>query len=141
MGNILFPDPLAIKSMDDIEPGKSVAVVLGMLPVLICLLNWLGGIFFGSDFISNANRFNRWELLFVVGGFTIDDYCTAIGMQAEEVPRSTMEGNPWVAGVMQFWINQGLAKTETAAHRLTYIVVMCILLLFQYNGWYSATRV
>ena len=131
---------MGINSLDDMEPGKSAAIVLfWLLPVNIFLMNYITPNFnFGGYLLSKGNRFRWWELLFVVVGFTIDDYCTAIGMQAEEVPRSMIEGNIWMGGLMQWWIKQGFAKTETAAHRLTYIVMMAIISACQYMGWLTA---
>ena len=132
-------DPLSLNSVDDFQPDKSFLIVLGMLPLSIVGLNWVSksGFNMGANIVSSGNKLTWMELAIVVAGFSIDDVCTSVGMQAEEVPRDLHEGNPWMGGLMQFWIKRGFAKTETAAHRLTYICFLATIFLFQYNGWFT----
>ena len=122
-----------------ISPGVSAALVLGVIPLNIFTTNFIKKWFnYGAYILSKGNRFVWWELLFVFIGFTIDDACTAVGMQAEEIPVQGVEGNAQMAGLMQFWIQNGLAKTETAAHRLTYLCFMAMIFGTHYMGWLTA---
>ena len=135
----LAEESMKIQTLDDLEPGKSAAIILTMLPIQIFLMNYITDYYnFGGWILPKGNRFRWWELVFVIVGFTIDDSCTAIGMQAEEVPMVNVEGNVQMAGLMQWWIKQGWAKTETAAHRCTLLVFMAIIFGFHYMGWLTA---
>ena len=135
----LAAESMKIQTLDDLEPGQSAAIILTMLPIQIFLMNYITDYYnFGGWILPKGNRFRWWELVFVIVGFTIDDSCTAIGMQAEEVPMVNVEGNVQMAGLMQWWIKQGWAKTETAAHRLTWLVFMGTICTAHYFGWLSA---
>ena len=130
---------MEIKSLDDLTPDKSAALVFGSILWTIIGSNFIAKWFdFGKYVLPKGNRFQLWELLFVFAGFIVDDACTAVGLQAEEVPRTNFEGNVHMAGLMQWWINQGWAKTETAAHRLTLIVFLVMIYGFHYMGWLTA---
>ena len=136
---LMGEDSETIQSLDDLSPNISALLILGYFPAALYFLNWAKKYFnFGGYVLSKGNRFRWWELLLVVGGFSIDDTCTAIGMQAEEKPLSHVEVNTSMSGLMQFWIQNGLAKTETAAHRLTYISFMVMIFGFHYMGWLTA---
>ena len=141
MGNddAVIEASMKIKSLDDLTPDKSARIVFGSIIATIIGSNFISKWFdFGKYVLPKGNRFATWELLFVVAGFLIDDTCTAVGMQAEEMPRSMVEGNVHMGGVMQWWIKQGWAKTETAAHRCTLLVFMAIIFGFHYMGWLTA---
>ena len=62
----------------------------------------------------------------------------AIGMQAEEVPREALEGNHFMSGAWQFLIDNGVAKTQTDAHRLIGILLIGAILASQYFGYFNS---
>ena len=136
---IFTPATTDIKTLKDLEPTcTGAAVIFLTLPGEIYLLNFITPYLnFGRYLLSKGNRFRWWELCFVVVGFMIDDVCTAIGMQAEEIPRSIGEGNPTMSAAMQWLIQQDFAQTETAAMRIINIVFLIIIFGSHYMGWLS----
>ena len=136
-------DILDVQAIDELPVSQAWKVML-LLPVFVFFSNVVIDKFFGKYYhswlpMSKGNRLTWIELTIVLVGFFIDDYCTSVGQQAEEVPRGMVEGNVFMGALMQWWIRNGYAKTETAAHRLTLIVFCSEILLMQYFGFYTVT--
>ena len=126
-----------IQSLDELPTDLGKYLII-FVPVMVLIGNYFDNSYSKYLPISKGNRLTTIELIMVIGGFSIDDIGTAIGMQAEEIPRTNLEGNPIMSGLMHWWINMGLAKTETAAQRLTYFTFLAWILLFQYFGMYTS---
>ena len=132
-----------IESLDELPTDWGKFLII-FLPLIVYAgnfferINWLGSNKYVHGLLGKGNRLTTFELIFVIAGFSVDDIGTAIGMQAEERPRKMVEGNPLMSGLMHFWINSGLAKTETAAHRLTYFMFLAWVLVIQYFGFYTS---
>ena len=82
-----------------------------------------------------GNGFSLPLLLFVLACFFIDDGGTGIGLQAHEIPRTHVEGNPFMSYTWCWMIDNGWAKTETAAARLVMIWQMFMVVLVNYLGY------
>ena len=134
-------DTTTIQSLDELPMSKA-PIILIMIPVGVLFFNavnkWIAP-YLPNFLRKDSNKLSGLELTIVLGGFFIDDYCTSIGMQAQEVPHQMVEGNPFMAALMQWWIRNGYAKTETAAHRLTFIVFYAEILIMQYFGFYTVS--
>ena len=134
-------DTTTIQSLDEL-PMSAAPLLLFMIPVIVFFFNvvnrWVAP-YLPNFLKKGSNRLAGIELTIVLGGFFIDDYCTSIGMQAQESPYQMVEGNPFMAALMQWWIKNGFAKTETAAHRLTFIVFFAEILLMQYFKFYTVS--
>ena len=134
-------DMTTIQSLDEL-PMSSAPLLLIMIPVIVFFFNivnrWVAP-YLPNFLKKNSNRLSGIELTIVLVGFFIDDYCTSIGMQAQESPYQMVEGNPFMGALMQWWIKNGFAKTETAAHRLTFIVFFAEILLMQYFKFYTVS--
>jgi len=134
-------DTTTIQSLDELPMSKA-PIILIMIPVGVLFFNavnkWIAP-YLPNFLRKDSNKLSGLELTIVLVGFFIDDYCTSVGQQAEEVPRGMVEGNVFMGALMQWWIRNGYAKTETAAHRLTLIVFCSEILLMQYFGFYTVT--
>ena len=130
-------DVYDIQSLDEIPIDKGKFLII-FIPVFVFICNYVNDWYSKYLPVSKGNRLTTIELAAVIIGISIDDIGTAIGMQAEERPRIKVEGNPIMSGLMHWWINMGLAKTETAAQRLTYFTFLAWILLFQYFGMYTS---
>ena len=134
-------DTTTIQSLDALPMSKA-PIILIMIPVGVLFFNavnkWIAP-YLPNFLRKDSNKLSGLELTIVLVGFFIDDYCTSIGQQAEEVPRAMVEGNVFMGALMQWWIRNGYAKTETAAHRLTLIVFFSEILLMQYFGFYTVS--
>ena len=139
-GDSLF----TMRSVDDLPRGAlNFLQVTGVVPAFILIskgieyyIPWLMGIY--DRFMVKGNRYGTPALLFVLAGFLVDDVGTAIGLQAEEVPREALEGNPFMSGAWQFLIDNGVAKTQTDAHRLIAIWLIGVILASQYFGYFNS---
>ena len=139
-GDSLF----TMRSVDDLPRGAlNFLQVTGIVPGLIVFskvieyyIPWLMG--FYDRFMGKGNRYGTPALLFVLAGFLVDDVGTAIGLQAEEVPRANIEGNHFMSGAWQFLIDKGVAKTQTDAHRLIAIWLIGVILASQYFGYFNS---
>ena len=89
---------------------------------------WFGG-----------KRLTTFWLIVVIGGHLIDDWGTAIGMQATEEFGAgyAMEGNGSMIGLWKKLEEWGLAKTHTAAHRLVGFWYLATILFAQYFGLWT----
>ena len=134
-------DTKTIQSLDELPMSKA-PIILIMIPAFVFFFNavnkWIAP-YLPNFLRKDSSKLSGIELTIVLGGFFIDDYCTSIGMQAQEVPHQMVEGNPFMAALMQWWIRNGYAKTETAAHRLTFIVFYAEILIMQYFGFYTVS--
>jgi len=132
----------AITSVDDLpRDGWNFLKVLTNVPLWIVTANLIQrywGIGYIDRKIGKGNRFGTPGLLFVLAGFLIDDVGTAIGMQAQEVPRTHVEGNPFMSGCWQYMIDNGYAKSQTDAHRLVAMWFVSVILASQYFGLYNS---
>jgi hypothetical protein len=135
----------SIAKIEELPRGAlNFAYVLGSLPflevvvpmVIESYVPWI--IRWWDTVMGKGHRFGTAGLLFVLAGFWVDDIGTAIGLQAEEVPREMVEGNHYMSGAWQFLIDNGLAKTQTDAHRLVGIYFTVFILVAQYFGWLNS---
>lgn len=143
MSLVNWEELLETKTLDDLpKTAGNAALVLASLPLQILLtkvlewyLPWFLKLF---SWMGKGNRFGIPGLLAVLVLFSIDDVGTAKGLQGEEVPRQALEGNLKMAGLWQYMIENGVAKTETDAHRLVWLWFMGTILVTQYFGWFNA---
>ena len=111
------------------------ALIVGLnFPVDIWIFNLA---FFRKAWPNAGGRMPLYWFIAVLVGFSIDDVCTSVGMQAEEVPRNAHEGNESMVGFWKWIMDKGWADTETAAHRLVGLWFLSIILLAQYYRWFS----
>ena len=138
---------MKIQKIEDLPRGAANFVyVTGSLPLVLSFpilleyyFPWVIRSWFDKVlFLGKGHRFGTAGLLFVLALFWTDDIGTAVGMQAEEVPRNNIEGNHFMSGAWQFLIDNGLAKTQTDAHRLVWIYFTSIILGAQYFGWFNS---
>ena len=143
MSLVNWEELLETKTLDDLpKTAGNAALVLASLPLQILLtkvlewyLPWFLKLF---SWMGKGNRFGIPGLLAVLVLFSVDDVGTAIGQQGEEVPRMYLEGNLHMAGLWQYMIENGVAKTETDAHRLVWLWFLGIILVTQYFGWLNS---
>jgi len=116
-------------------------VTLLGIPVAIYIMNRWAPNWDWPLSLSPGNQLKTWELVFVFLGFFIDDVGTSIGLQADEYLTDGgykfNEGNPYMVDTWNFLMENKLAKTETAAHRLIYCYFTFIILMCHFNGWLS----
>ena len=112
------------------------------LPLLVWVGNWYQKYALPTSYLkwvptSKGPRMTLFELLLTMAGFFVDDYCTAVGFQALEDPQAMFEYNPCPSAAHHLLMRNGLAKTETAAHRLIGLLFQIQILLIQYAGGYT----
>ena len=82
----------------------------------------------------NGNKFGLAGLLTLIALMSVDDVGTAIGLQAKERPLDMFEGNPHMVYIWKMLMRWGV-KTETAAHRIIWMVLIAEVLLLNYLGY------
>lgn len=114
--------------------------VVGGVPLFVALYNtntgyakWSNS--FAQYYVGKGSRLAITSLVLVLTAWAIDDWGTAIGIQANEVPLKLFEGNPIMVNAWEQMKDWGIAKTDTAAMRLIYIGHLATILVAQYMGW------
>ena len=87
--------------------------------------------------MGTSKRFSLVGLAIIYALFSIDDWGTAIGMQATEKPRLYYEGNSFMVAAWDYLIKWGLVDTYTGAMRLNHIWMFFWILVAQFTNTMS----